>query len=324
MIDLNLMVPEWAYHQFQEVRFCRLTGTTLVDSFDTGQRPAGRAGRGSEWYSYREFIPGDPLNIIDWRSLARHAYRDDPPVYVRTFEAELANLTTICVDCTASMNTNPSDKVDEKKFESAVGVAGILAMTAAVHGDPVEIAFCGCLAEEPIFMTQIMRGLQDLKVQFAQLEDLRFVAGERFWDLPADPFHGLRGTRQTLIFISDFFALPEVIDEAFSTWHSLVRTLMAVQVRAPSDLDPFSDGRAYEFYDVENRTEKRPIHADPEKYTNVLEAHSQVVDKIMQYYSVPFAEITACSPGTQSRRGPAGMDPREIVHKLKHKRIIID
>ena len=108
---LPAFVPAWAFAPalLSTVQLYRIAGSTLADVVALGERPAPRAGRGTEWFGHREYIPGDPLNLVDWRLLARHADRKEAPIYVKTFDAELANLTTIAVDCSGSMDTWPGE-----------------------------------------------------------------------------------------------------------------------------------------------------------------------------------------------------------------------
>jgi uncharacterized protein (DUF58 family) len=80
-----------------------LAGRPLRNS---GHRPAPhRAGAGNEFLDFREFVPGDDLRNVDWRTSARGLRTQ-----VRRFRDEASSDWYLCLDRSASMQIADADK----------------------------------------------------------------------------------------------------------------------------------------------------------------------------------------------------------------------
>ena len=109
-----LVVPEWVALQFP----------TLSSSGRLGEHLRMRAmGRtGTEFHSQREYVPGDDLRRINWKSSARTG-----TLIVR--EAALEGVHR----CTVALDTH-RDSYDEESFERAVSAAASVVSAAAASG----------------------------------------------------------------------------------------------------------------------------------------------------------------------------------------------
>ena len=109
-----LIVPEWVALNFP----------TLTSSGRLGEHLRMRAmGRtGTEFHSQREYVPGDDLRRINWKSSARTG-----TLIVR--EAALEGVHR----CTVALDTH-RDSYDEESFERAVSAAASVVSAAAAAG----------------------------------------------------------------------------------------------------------------------------------------------------------------------------------------------
>lgn len=286
-------IPAWIHDLHSRVQFYRVAGTTLYDVVVSGQRPTLRPGRGLEWSGIREYQPGDPFNLISWRMAARYSDAESLHLFSRTFDAEVANLTTIVIDCSASMDT----WTGEGKLATALGVASLLAWASANYGDPVEISWVSAAQPGSYTTTNIMYSATHYETEMDHMNQDKCTAmGEGPWDLLMDHRVGLKGTRHTLVLISDFFANGEVVAAAVREIRRYVRTILAVRIQSRSDRHPFRKGDV-ELYDVEvpsKRIRTNLLTPRAQKmYTDKLKIHNQEIRGILEHEGIPLADLDA-------------------------------
>ncbi|ELZ96974.1 hypothetical protein C440_04333 [Haloferax mucosum ATCC BAA-1512] len=94
-----------------------------------GDHPSDRTGPGLVPHETRQYVPGDTLSQIDWRTTAR---MNQP--YIREFETESDYLLSLVVDCGAHMNRGPTGRTMlSYGREVALGCVN----AAESHGDPI-------------------------------------------------------------------------------------------------------------------------------------------------------------------------------------------
>ncbi len=253
-------------------------------------------------------MPGDPPNLVDWRTFARHADRDDAPLLVKTFDAEQANRTTVVVDASASMDIYPQ----EEKLATALGTAALLAAVALEHGDPVELVLFGAGGDASLYESALLRSPPDLDRAAEEIEARPGPAGAAAWGLLVDPYAGLKGSRQTLVLVSDFFADLGDVARVLGGLRPDVRTFLAVRVHAPSDFNPFPASGDVEVYDVEAPGHRRQVAPDLAAYQRRLEAHLLETDELLAGEGVLAANVEAVAAG---RLDPAA-SRRQVVEAL--------
>lgn len=104
----------------------RLTARRLIHSFGEGSFRTLFYGRGIEFATLREYVPGDDIRQIEWNTTAR---RGTP--YVKTFVEERDLSIMLAIDMSSSMGT---------KSESTAQVVALITYLAQAHEDRI-----GCL-----------------------------------------------------------------------------------------------------------------------------------------------------------------------------------
>ena len=113
-----------AQHQIytqSEIRKLRITARHLIHTFGEGTFRTSFHGRGIEFATLREYVPGDDIRQIDWNTTAR---RGTP--YIKTFEEERDLSVILAVDLSSSM---------DRKRDTVARVLALLAYLANYHED---------------------------------------------------------------------------------------------------------------------------------------------------------------------------------------------
>jgi uncharacterized protein (DUF58 family) len=113
----------------EKVRRIEIRMRGLVDSSFTGMYRAAFRGRGLDFDSVREYLPGDEVRTIDWNVTARSGRP-----FVKQFREERELAMMLLVDVSASGDFGSTDT---KKRELAAELACVLALSAIRNNDRV-------------------------------------------------------------------------------------------------------------------------------------------------------------------------------------------
>jgi len=117
----------------KEVRRIQIIARRQVNDLLAGEYLSAFKGRGMEFESVREYVPGDEIRSIDWNVTARSS---EP--YVKTFCEERELTILLAVDISAS-GAFGSQRLS--KMETAVEVAAVLMFTSLKNNDKVGLLF---------------------------------------------------------------------------------------------------------------------------------------------------------------------------------------
>ena len=117
----------------KEVRRIQIVARRQVNDLLAGEYLSAFKGRGMEFDTVREYVPGDEIRSIDWNVTAR----SDGP-YVKTFCEERELTILLALDISAS-GAFGSQKIS--KMETAVEVAAVLMFTSLKNNDKVGLLF---------------------------------------------------------------------------------------------------------------------------------------------------------------------------------------
>jgi uncharacterized protein (DUF58 family) len=117
----------------KEVRRIQIVARRQVNDLLAGEYLSAFKGRGMDFDSVREYVPGDEIRSIDWNVTAR----SNAP-YVKTFCEERELTILLAVDISAS-GAFGSQRLS--KMETAVEVAAVLMFTSLKNNDKVGLLF---------------------------------------------------------------------------------------------------------------------------------------------------------------------------------------
>ena len=117
----------------KEVRRIQIVARRQVNDLLAGEYLSAFKGRGMEFDTVREYVPGDEIRSIDWNVTAR----SDAP-FVKTFCEERELTILLAVDISAS-GAFGSQKIS--KMETAVEVAAVLMFTSLKNNDKVGLLY---------------------------------------------------------------------------------------------------------------------------------------------------------------------------------------
>ena len=113
----------------RDVRRIQLVARRQVNDLLAGEYTSAFKGRGMEFDTVREYVPGDDIRNIDWNVTARSQLP-----YVKTFCEERELTVMIAVDVSAS---GAFGSKQQSKLEVAAEVAAVLMFTALTNNDKV-------------------------------------------------------------------------------------------------------------------------------------------------------------------------------------------
>ncbi|MFN7893474.1 MAG: DUF58 domain-containing protein [Pirellula sp.] len=113
----------------KDVRRIQIVARRQVNDLLAGEYVSTFKGRGMEFDSVREYVPGDDIRSIDWNVTAR----SDAP-FVKTFCEERELTVLIAVDISAS---SIFGSLLRSKHETAIEIAAVLMFAALTNNDKV-------------------------------------------------------------------------------------------------------------------------------------------------------------------------------------------
>ncbi len=131
----------------REVRRVQIQARRQVNDLLAGEYASAFKGRGMEFESVREYVPGDDIRTIDWNVTAR----SDVP-FIKTFREERESTIVIAVDVSASSAFGTAIR---SKLDLAIEVAAVLMFTAIRNND--KVGFC-CSPMTSFVMFLLARG----------------------------------------------------------------------------------------------------------------------------------------------------------------------
>lgn len=118
-------------HTLAHIEDFNLLGRMVAQGIFAGMHKSIRHGRGTEFFQYRNYSPGEDLRFVDWKVYARSNH-----LYSKTFEEETNTALYLVLDTSASMAYQGS-RSPCTKLRYATMAAASLAHLANRQGDAV-------------------------------------------------------------------------------------------------------------------------------------------------------------------------------------------
>jgi len=229
----------------------------IAEGVYSGLHKSIHHGRGTEFFQYRNYSPGEDLKFVDWKVFAR-----SNNLYSKTFEEETNTSCYLVVDCSASMGYKGKRSPCEK-LRYATMVAAALGYLANRQGDAVGLLAYGDKIEhwmEPRTGRDHLHGVFQC---LAGLEAKGESAHSKAWPILLDRLPG----RGLVLFFSDMLESEKELPDHLKFGQSIRYDCLSFQILDPDELDlPYPE--ALEFTGME---ERRFIPTYPEAIRNDYE-----------------------------------------------------
>ena len=203
-----------------------------------GNRQSKSYGSSCEFADYRDYVPGDDINKIDWNAYARF-----DKLYQKLYLDERQMHTRIYIDASRSMRHS-----SQEKAEQALKIAAAFAYLSVCEMDKVSIyAIHGAEIEEVIGG---MVGKEAYVNSIGKLNDIEFI-GDSHISEAILPSNVGRGDGFSVV-IYDFLT-DENYENAIDHLASKKRDVLCVQVLASDEINPQMRGKMH-LFDSENAT----------------------------------------------------------------------
>ena len=216
-----------------------LFAEATVEGFFAGQHRSSWPGSSAEFRDYKSYVPGDPINRVDWR-----AYGRTRRTFIRRYDDETDMTAYLLVDASASMRFGGEKR--SPKYVHAAKLAAALAFLMIRQGDKAAL---GLFAEQ---LTRFLppggtrKHLHEI-VNWLQMHEPAFKTG-----LP-DALRQCGSAikkRGRLVVISDFLAPLEPLFDALSEFLHRGFDILLLQVLDPDELE-LPGRQVAEFVDME-------------------------------------------------------------------------
>jgi uncharacterized protein (DUF58 family) len=148
----------------KKVRKIEIKSRGLSNQIFSGEYHSAFKGQGMAFSEVREYVPGDPVRIIDWNVTARF----NKP-FVKVFEEERELTVMLLVDVSASENFGTSV---QQKIDLITEICAVLAFSAIQNNDKIGVIFFTDIIEKFIppkkgksHILRIIRELIEFKPQ---------------------------------------------------------------------------------------------------------------------------------------------------------------
>jgi uncharacterized protein (DUF58 family) len=220
-----------------------------------------RTGVGETFWQYRQYEPGDPLRMIDWRQTAKSSR-----VYIRELEWAAAQTIWVWRDPSASMIYRSDRKVPEKRDRADVLLLALCSLL--VHGG-------GRIA---LLRGEARPGAGKIALERIALTLLSETDPEPGSALPAIPEYRPLPRHAHLVLFGDFLAPIEEIDASLRRFAARNVRGHLIQVLDPAERAlPFTGRTRFEGLESEGHLLIKRVETVRDEYQERLEAHQRAL-----------------------------------------------
>lgn len=259
----------------------RINAARRLTNRSRGEHLAAKGGTSTEFCDYRDYTPGDDMRFVDWNIFSR---LNRP--YVKQFHHEEEMHVAILVDGSNSM-------LFEEKFALARQLAAAFGVIGLRNQEKVSVYALRTAGAPPSLPPCTGRVSQ--RKLFAFLESIE-GGGDAPIEAGIESFLRQHSGRGVVIVLSDFLTSGD-LRRAFSLLHGSGLEVFALQILAPSEIDPEVTGDL-RFVDVETAAQLDVTSAADlvAIYQEYRAAHERMIETLAQQRSGRFLSISAAEP----------------------------
>jgi len=212
----------------------------LVEGSYSGMHKSPHRGSSVEFAQYREYVPGDDINNLDWKVYAR-----TDRFYIKEFEADTNLRCHLVIDTSGSMGFSAKHG---SKLDLAKRCAATLAHLLVRQGDAVGLQ---CFNDRLHCDIPARGGPKHLGSLLTVLSSLKTKGETRIIQTLHDLAEKIR-RRAMIIVFSDFFTEPEALLDCFQHMRYRKHDLVVFQILDDEELS-FEFDRSIRFVDMETK-----------------------------------------------------------------------
>lgn len=258
-----------------------LLAKVVVDGTLPGIHRSLRQGRGTEFFQYRPYDPGEDLKIIDWKVYAK---REE--LVAKTFQEDTNFNLFLVVDTSASMDYQ-GVKASCSKLHYASMLAACFAYLAYRQGDRVGLFAYGEEVQQWIRPKSGQAHFGRVVNALAQLKAEGENKHEAMWDQMVGNMPG----RSTVVFLSDFLEAEDVLPERLRFALSSRYEALCLQVLDREE-ETLPEGDALRFVEMEGN---REVSTSPEvirsEFRNHMAAFKETLARNFSSVSAEFESL---------------------------------
>lgn len=221
-----------------------LFAQSTVDGFFAGRHRSSHPGGSAEFRDYKSYVPGDPVERIDWR-----AYGRTRRLFIRRYEDETDMVAYLLVDASGSMRYAGAKRFT--KFQHAARIAAALSYLMLKQGDKTALGLFGERLKSYVPPGGTRRHLHEM---LRALEGARPSAKTGLATALAE-YAAVFKKRGRLIVLSDFLGGDyEALFDGLSQFRHRDFGILLLQVLDPDELDLPDNGVA-KYVDMETGEE---------------------------------------------------------------------
>jgi uncharacterized protein (DUF58 family) len=214
-------------HTLAHIEDYNLLGRMIAQGIYSGLHKSIRHGRGTEFFQYRNYSPGEDLKFVDWKVYARSNH-----LYTKTFEEETNTHIYLIIDTSASMSYTGS-RSPCSKLRYATMAAASLAHLANRQGDGVGLFAYGEQIHEWIEPRTGRDHLQNIYHALDRLKPSGKSEHQRALPSLVDRLPG----RGLVIMFSDMLEAEEELPDLLQFSQSSRYDCIAFQILDPDEMD---------------------------------------------------------------------------------------
>ncbi len=258
----------------------------VIDGFFVGLHRGPRHAQSLEYAKHRDYYPGDPLKLVDWK-----LYGKTDRFFVRQYEEQTNLAAWLLIDASGSMGY-AGERAARSKLDYAKDLAAQLARLLASQRDLV-----GLMALAP-GLAQVIRPRSTPKQManfFSRLSALEARGSTELAESCREVAARLR--RRSLVFLfSDFLICPDELERALKCLLSKGNDVVVFHVLAEEEVS-FPFNRLSLFEDLE--TGKRLLispQAIREEYLSSMAKHLEALRELVARVGATYVRALTTEP----------------------------
>jgi uncharacterized protein (DUF58 family) len=259
-----------------------LIARTVVEGFMHGLHRAPRLGHSTEFSEHRPYQPGDDLRRIDWR-----VYGRTDRYYVKEYEADTNASVVFALDVSKSMDFASSGVT---KLHFAKMLTAALAWFSHRQGDRI-----GLILYADTVQTYVPPSTRHLSLILHTLE--RAEGGGAGSGIDAnDSITELLGRTGVTVFLSDWYATPEFVQQSLGKVRVRGHDVMAFHVIDPAERSlPYQEAASFEDLETGERISVVPDTLR-DRYQAAMAAHYDELETGLRRTGVDYVPIDTSKP----------------------------